>query len=197
MTRAIINYTVALALSFVLASAGRAEITWLPESSTYNGTLFAALPIPMPGFGRTTTGTPAYGAGVNSSGNYVLGFVNAIPSSPGLPSFPATELSATPLIAGTSLVLVFQKAPTDNINFAALLADAAQTISYELLSSTQFRIRCTMVDPVNSASGDAGAAFGLLVNYAATAGLNFKGPDCPKPDTEQKTMSGLILRQTS
>lgn len=79
------------------------------------------------------------------------------------------------LSAGTALVLVFNKAASDKINFSALLADAAQTVSYELVSDTKIRIRASIVDPVQSASGDAAAAFGLVLSYADSAAIDFKG----------------------
>ncbi len=165
-------------LIFVFSTASAfAAIIWDPASSTYNGTAFAAVSQPgvPPGVGMTTTGVPAYGAGFSSPDGKgtVFGFLNAIPSGFGMPEMSQTDISPTVLIAGTSLVLEFTKESTDRVNYIAMVA-AGTGLSYEYLSETRFRIHATIVDPVQSASGDVGAAFGIYVDTQTGDTFDYK-----------------------
>ncbi len=167
-----------------------ADISWLPAESSYGeGKSFvdvsSMVPFPIPGMGGigTTSEDPkAYGMGLNNqggfTGGFVFGFVGTMPT--GKPTFAQTELSGTALTAGTKVVLVFSKTTTDRINYMALTSNPAtsgsnQILKYEVISDTKFRITATIVDPIKSASGDLGAAFGLYIDFQNNSSLDFDG----------------------
>lgn len=172
------SFLALIAISLTSTSAF-AAITWEPANSTYNGTAFAAVSYPgVPaGVGMTTSGVPAYGASFASPDGKgsVFGFINAIPTGPGLPTIAQTDLGSTVLVGGTSLILEFAKAETDRVNYVALVANGQDNLSYEHLSTTRFRIHATIVDPVVSASGDTQAAFGLYIDTQAGDSFDYKG----------------------
>ena len=163
------------ALYLGAAASADAAILWDPASSNYNGTPFAAAPAPAPaGVGMTTTGVTAYGASFSSpDGNgTVFGFINAIPVAMILPTLTQTDLSSTVLSAGTSVVLEFTKDQSDRVNYIAVIGDAEE-VSYEVMSSTRFRVHGKVVNPVSSASGDAGAVFGMYIDTQADDAMDY------------------------
>lgn len=179
-----------LLLTLLLAPAAQAvpgpsPITWSPASSTYtlSNTPFVAVPT-MPGVGATSLSPGAvYGAGFwdGATEVYAMGFVNAVPMSASLPTLAQTELAVSPLPAGTPLQLVFAKAAGQPIASVAILGDPDSLVSIEpsdpgaLTAATQFTVRATVTDPVASASGDSGAAFGLIVDCSSLAARDFEG----------------------
>ena len=90
-------------------------ITWDPTNSTYNGTAFTEIQsgIGAPSFGFPSATNPA-GAGVVVNGVYAFGFATAIPGSSG-PTMAETNLGSSTLVAGTELVLRFNRQETDHI----------------------------------------------------------------------------------
>ena len=173
----------------LLAPAALADgpITWLPASSTYGASesAFATPPIPMPGVGMTQPGPlpTAYGAGFWDSATavYAMGFINAMPTGTGLPQMSDTDLTFSALPYGTALKLVFAKTGGQRIDSVAILGDPDALVSIEpsepvaLTAATQFTVRATVTDPVASASGNVGAAFGLIVDCSSLAARDFQG----------------------
>ena len=167
-----------------LATVGSSPITWLPADSTYGAgeTAFVAVPLAPPGTGATSLGVgAAYGAGIwdGSSEVYVMGFANTMPM--GMPGMTETELSTTPLCYGVPLKLVFQKTAGQRVDSVAILGDPDSLVSLEpadpaaLTAATQFTVRATVTDPVQSASGNVGAAFGLMVDCSSLDARDFQG----------------------
>ena len=178
-----------LLVALLLAPAALADgpITWLPASSTYGaaGTAFATPPLPMPGVGMTQPGPlpVVYGAGVWDATTevYAMGFVNAVPMGTGAPQMADTDISFSALSYGTPLSLVFQKTAGQRIDSVAVLGDPDALVSLEpsdpatLTAATEFTVRATVTDPVASASGNVGAAFGLVVDCSGIAARDFQG----------------------
>jgi hypothetical protein len=177
-----------LAAPAAMALVGSGPITWSPTASTYgvSETPFVALPAPAPaGTGATSlmASDAAYGAGFwdATAQVYAMGFVNAIPMSPGLPSMLETELSGTPLSYGVPLKLVFAKDAGQRVDSVAILGRPDALVSVEpsdpaaLTAATQFTVRATVTDPVASYSGNVGAAFGLIVDCSDAAARDFQG----------------------
>jgi hypothetical protein len=164
-------------LAPVLATATlRAEILWDADASSHtgNGGTFVSLSGPgiPPGYGQTVgMGDVAYGGGNNQSGVFTFGFIN---NPAPAPTFADTELSATSLVAGTTLTLYFNKGATDKINYLAIVGDPNASVTYELISDTRIKVVADVVNPVPSASGDNAAAFGLVIDYQNVAALDFK-----------------------
>ena len=167
-----------------LATVGSSPITWLPADSTYGDaeTPFVTVPMAPAGTGATSLGLDAaYGAGFwdGSSEAYVMGFVNTVPT--GMPGLAETELGLTPLYYGVPLELVFQKTAGQRIDSVAILGDPDSLVSISpadpaaLTAATQFTVRATVTDPVQSASGNVGAAFGLMVDCSSLAARDFQG----------------------
>jgi hypothetical protein len=167
-----------------LADVGSGPITWLPYASTYGvaETPFTAVPMAPPGVGATSLAPgAAFGAGFwdASSQVYVMGFANTMPM--GMPGIAETELGLTPLAAGVPVKLVFQKTPGQRVDSVALLADPGSLVSVDpadpaaLTAATQFTVRATVTDPVESASGDVGAAFGLCIDCSSLAVRDAQG----------------------
>ena len=167
-----------------LATVDSGPITWMPAESTYGvaETPFVAVPMGPAGSGATSLGPgAAYGAGFwdGASEVYVMGFVNT--PSAGMPGMAETELSLTPLYYGVPLKLVFQKTAGQRVDSVALLGDPDSLVSIEpadpaaLTAATQFTVRATVTDPVQSASGNVGAAFGLSVDCSSLAARDFQG----------------------
>jgi len=167
-----------------LATVGAGPITWLPADSTYGvaETPFVALPAPAPaGAGATSLGPgAAYGAGFWDDGRevYVMGFANNMLM--GMPVIAETELGVTPLYSGVPLKLVFQKTAGQRVDSVALLGDPEALVSIDpadpavLTAATQFTVRATVADPVQSRSGDVGAAFGLSVDCSSLPARDFQ-----------------------
>ncbi len=180
-----------LLLTLLLAPAALAmveagPITWLPAESTYGvaETPFVTLPFAPAGTGATSLDPgAAYGAGFWDGGRgvYVMGFLNAPPASAGMPGIAETELGFTPLVAGVPLELVFQKTAGQRIDSVAILGDPDSLVSIDpadpaaLTAATAFTVRATVADPVWSASGDVGAAFGLSVDCSSLPARDFQG----------------------
>ena len=97
-----------------------------------------------------------------------------------MPGMAETELSLTPLFYGVPLKLVFEKTAGQRINAVALLGDPDSLVSIEpadpatLTAATEFTVRATVTDPVESASGNVGAAFGLSVDCSSLAARDFQ-----------------------
>lgn len=154
-------------------------VTWAPADSTYGdeATPFVVVPSPAPpGTGATALGPgAAYGMGFweSCSETYVMGFVGGVPAGPGLPDMGQTDLGATPLVAGVPLTLAFDKTPGQRVNFVAVVGNPDALVSLEpadpatLTAASRFTVRATVVDPVQSYSGDVAAAFGLMVDCSA------------------------------
>ena len=163
-------------------SAGDGGLSWNATASTYDGTAFVEL---QAGIGAPAMGPPSatnpVGAGFARDAVYAFGFSNAIPGAAG-PTVDQTDLSASPLDAGTELVLNFSKGEQDHISFVGMVADASdlENVGYTLISSTEFEIRAVVVDPVLSESNnpdDLDAAFGLIIHTTPDpdGAFNFKG----------------------
>jgi hypothetical protein len=180
-----------LLLALLAAPAALADgpITWSPADSTYGpaSTAFFAAPFPLPaGTGMTSVmpglGT-VYGAGFWDATQevYAMGFVNAIPMSAALPAMPATDLTGTVMAAGTPLTLVFHKAAGVRVDSIAMLGAPDALVAVDpaepaaLTAATQFTVRASVTDPVASASGDVGAAFGLVVDCSRQTARDFQG----------------------
>jgi hypothetical protein len=198
-----------IALLLAPAALAAGPIAWSPADSTYGaGTAFVATP-GVPGVGATQPGpNMAYGAGfwTDWNGVYVMGFANAVPSGSGMPSLEQTDLAATALPAGTPLTLVFTKAAGQHVNSIAILGDPDAAVSVTpadpdaLTAATQFTVQASVIDPVASRSGDAGAAFGLMVDCSDVAARDFQGSlfvtnmhwmDIDAPDFSGSGLAGL------
>ena len=168
-----------------LATVVTGPITWLPAESTYGvaETPFVTVPMAPPGTGATALAPgAAFGAGFWDDGSevYVMGFLNQMPPSMSMPGLAETELGLTPLFYGVPLELVFEKTAGQRINAVALLGDPDSLVSIEpadpatLTAATEFTVRATVTDPVQSASGNVGAAFGLSVDCSSLAARDFQ-----------------------
>ena len=166
-----------------LATVVTGPITWLPADSTYGvaETPFVTVPMAPPGSGATAPGPGvAYGAGFwdGSAEVYVMGFANTMKM--GMPEMAETELSLTPLSYGVPLELVFQKTAGQRIDSVAILGEPDSLVSVEpadpaaLTAATEFAVRATVTDPVQSASGNVGAAFGLSIDCSSLAARDFQ-----------------------
>ena len=169
-----------------LATEDASPITWLPADSTFGvaETPFVVVPLAPAGTGATSLDVgAAYGAGFwdDCRDVYVMGFLNTMPVSAGMPGLADTELGLTPLVAGVPLKLVFEKTAGQRIDSVALLGDPDASVSIEpadpaaLTAAAQFTVRATVTDPVQSASGDVDAAFGLSVDCSSLAARDFEG----------------------
>ena len=160
-------------------------VTWVPADSTYGeeATPFVVVPSPAPrGSGATSLGPgAAYGMGFweSCSETYVMGFVGGVPADFDLPDMAQTELAATPLVAGVPLTLAFDKAPGQRVNFVAVVGDPDALVSIEpadpatLTAASRVTVQATVVDTAESYSGDAEAAFGLMVDCSADAARDY------------------------
>lgn len=151
-----------------------ADITWDADASTHTGT-GGGFVSAGGGYGATNDSMmspSAFGGGSNDFGVYSFGFSNVATGMK--PTFAESELSGTVLPAGTQVTLYFDKAASDEINYIAIVADGSATLNYKAISTTRFSITATIVNPVQSVSGDADAAFGLVVDYQDVDALDFK-----------------------
>ena len=168
------------------ATVSASPVTWVPAESTYGSgaTPFVVVPSPaLPGTGATSLDAgAAFGAGFwdACSGVYAMGFMISVPTSGALPGVAQTELSSTPLAAGVPLTLAFDKTPGQRVNFVAILGDPNELVSIEpadsalLTAAGRFTVRATVTDPVPSRSGDAGAAFGLVVDCSTDPARDYQ-----------------------
>lgn len=199
-------YSIAFGTTLLFAANAGADIKWLPTSSNYGGTNFVNTGMPD-GMGATSLPPGpgvAYGAGFNSNGVFTFGFVGTMVMSQ--PTFAQTELGSTVLTAGTVLGLEFEKAAADKINYVAMVGDGAQPAKWEYMDSTHVRVMATIVNPVQSASGDLSAAFGLLIDYQNVPALDFKGTlfvtdmhymDLQPPTQQPTGLGGIAANGTS
>lgn len=159
------------------------QVTWVPSTSTHDGTPFVDLP-GAPGFGALTVAQPSatnpVGAVFGSNGVWAFGFANTTISN--TPTVSETDLGASALTAGTNLILKFTKGANDFISFVAMLADAStlSNIGLKVTSTTTFEIKATIVDPIISASNNPDAvssAFGMVIQTvtSSTSAFNFQG----------------------
>ncbi|MFT5088944.1 MAG: hypothetical protein ACI906_005010 [Candidatus Latescibacterota bacterium] len=196
----------ALACVVLLSVSARAALVWDPSASTYDGTSFVVL---QPGVGAVSLGFPGpanpVGTMVEAAGIQAFAFATAVPEgnaiAPGL-----TDLSASPLVAGTELVLYFDKEEGDHISFVALVADAAG-VGLKVLSPTRIEVRAQVVDPVLSESNDPdaiAATFGMIIftTSAADSPANFRGTvfvsdmhwlDLAPPSLDELPQTGAVL----
>lgn len=200
-----------LACSLGAVRAGAAgPIVWDPAGSTYGdgGTPFVLVPSPPApaGTGATADGS-AFGSGFWDAANAVFsfGFLNAPHMSPDTPTMPETELADTALPAGTRVVLKFNKAAGQRINFIAILGDpdlgvSLSPIGTALTTATSFTVTARVAAPVASAGGDVQAAMGLLVDCSTSTARNYQGSlfltdmhwlDVGPPSISASTMAGL------
>ena len=160
------------------------QIVWDPANSTYDGKSFVPVPL-QAGVGAVAAGMPSasnpVGAGMNLMGVYAFGFFSAIPNPQNL-AIADTDLSASPLVAGTDLVLRFNKGETDHVSFIGMVADASDlsVTGYKLLSPTVFEIRARVANPVLSEHNNPDAidaAFGLIIATTPVplGAFNFQG----------------------
>ncbi|MBT4161384.1 MAG: hypothetical protein HOC70_16030 [Gammaproteobacteria bacterium] len=162
-----------------LAFNVHAEIVWNPGLSTHNGIAFVEV---QAGVGAVEMAQPGptnpAGVGQTNGSSYGFGFATTSSTSP---SVADTNLAGTDLDAGTNLVLVFDKASTDQVSMIAMMADASTPadIGFRQLSSTQIEVRAKVVDPVLSESNNpdsVGAAFGMVIQLIDSAvDLDLKG----------------------
>ena len=184
MAVAMFVLTLAVAAPAALAAS---PVIWSPTDSTYgvSDSSFYVPPVPLPpGTGATQpSGNMAYGCGFWDAGAevFAFGFINAIPTSTSLPSLSQTELASTALPAGTPLTLVFTKAAGQRIDSVAIIGDPNALVSLDyapaasLTEATRFTVQATIADTVASASGNVGAAFGLVIDCAAANARDFYG----------------------
>ena len=170
----------ALLLLGVASPAARAAspVTWMPEESTYGSPAasFMALPAPAPaGSGMTQHGSGvAFGSGIwqPKAEVFRFGFTTKAPASAGLPPAADTDVAGTLLGAGTPVSLVFHKAPGRVVDWIAVSGELDAPLSVEpadpeaLVAGDTFTIRATVGDPVATASGEAGAALGVVIDLA-------------------------------
>lgn len=172
-------YRLSTILSLILLPfSATADLQWNPTSSTHNGTPF----VEVSGFGLVSLGFPSAsnpgGAGETVNGVYAFGFGTSTSSSP---TISETDLSSSPLTAGTQLSLIFDKAESDRISFIAMVADASDPslIGVRQISPTQIEVRAVIVDPVPSENNNpdaVGAAFGFIAVMADDANpIDLKG----------------------
>jgi len=146
---------------FVAAPYAHADVTWDVGNSTFGD--FDTPFVPFTGnFGIASGPVPAIGASFTQPAGLLMGSVNTVTIS-GTPTLSQTDLSGTALPAGTVVKLRFTKAAGDQVKFIGLLADPNQAIVYTALSSTAFMVTARIANPVESASGNAAAAFGMLI----------------------------------
>ncbi|HTS19067.1 MAG TPA: hypothetical protein VMP11_15945 [Verrucomicrobiae bacterium] len=154
------------------ATLANADVTWDITNSTYNGTPFAIVET-APGMGQAGSGsTTAYAGGSMDGSVFHMGFQSNPPDGV---STQNDDVAGTALDAGTQITLAFTKDASDYINYIAMNADTTTGVSVVELSPTSFTVSCTVVNPVLSASGDLGAAFGMGINIATNSQVDYGG----------------------
>lgn len=165
-----------LAGLFCVAPA-RGDLVWDPSASTYGGKSFVKL---QTGVGSTSLGLPGasnpVGSVVGVAGVQVFAFVTALPEGDQI-ALKQTDLSSSPLVAGTQLLLYFDKEESDHISFVALIADE---VGVRTISPTRIEVRATIADPVLSESNSpdaVSATFGMVIFTTSDSDspLNFRG----------------------
>lgn len=168
----------AVFLPAALAAQGAGTISWDPAASTHDGVPFVELEA---GVGAIQLGFPGpsnpAGTGFSGGGVFAFGFATAVPGEEG-PAMAETDLGASPLTAGTELVLRFNKGEDDHISFVAMLADASDlsNIGVKVISPTVLEIKATIVDPIVSEGNNpdgVDAAFGLIMQVTPDPGQSF------------------------
>lgn len=161
---------------FCVAPA-RGDLVWDPGASTYNGKSFVKL---QTGVGSTSLGLPGarnpVGSVIGVAGVQIFAFVTALPEGDQV-ALKQTDLSSSPLVAGTELLLYFNKEESDHISFVALIADE---VGVRTVSPTRIEVRATVADPVLSESNNpdaVSATFGMVIftTNEADSPLNFRG----------------------
>ena len=209
-----------LVLTFAVAAPvalGASPILWAPADSTYgvSSTSFIAVGSPAPaGTGMTQPPTGvAFGCGFWTPDTEVFsfGFVTPEYTGPGMPTLDQTDLMGTVLSPATPLSLVFTKAAGRRIDSVAIVGDPDAQVSLDyagasLTEATQFTVRATVTDPVASASGNAAAAFGLVIDCATASAHNYYGSlfvtdmhwfDVQPPTFTSAGMAGLSAHGTN
>ncbi|HVM60584.1 MAG TPA: hypothetical protein VMV72_06920 [Verrucomicrobiae bacterium] len=155
-----------------MATMANADVAWDITSSTYNGTPFATIEH-APGMGQAGSGsTAAYVGGSMDGSAFRMGFQSNPPDGV---STQNDDVAGTALDAGTHVTLVFTKAASDYINYVAMNADTTAGVSLVELTPTNFAVSFTVVNPVQSYSGDLGAAFGMGINIATNSVVDYGG----------------------
>ena len=155
----------------VMATMASADVTWDITNSTYNGTAFVTVD-EAPGMGQAGSGpTIAYAGGSMDGSVFHMGFQSSAPGA----SPQNDDVAGTALDAGTRVTLAFTKDASDYINYIAMNADTSAGVSLTQLTPTNFAISFTVVNPVSSASGDLGAAFGMGINIATNSEVDYGG----------------------
>jgi len=149
----------------------------------------------------------AYGAGVWDPVReiYAFGFLNAVPTGP--PTMAQTDLTGKDIDEGFKLTLMFQKEAGRRINFFALLAETAINaklfVTHDgatLTDATWVTVTAQITDPVRSASGDVGAAFGFIADCSSATTRDYHGAifattmhwlDVQPPTLSGSTLAGL------
>ncbi|HUI08060.1 MAG TPA: hypothetical protein VL486_13760 [Verrucomicrobiae bacterium] len=156
---------------FAMVVMANAEIVWDVTNSTYNGTAFVPVE-EAPGMGQAGSGdTAAYAGGSMDGDVFHMGFQVSPPGS----TNNNEDLQGTALDAGTRVTLAFTKDASDYINYIAMNADATAGVSLVQLTPTDFTVSFTVVNPVLSASGDLGAAFGMGINISTNSAVDYGG----------------------
>jgi hypothetical protein len=189
---ALVLLVVLLTVAAPLALAD-SPVSWAPTDSSYGPTpsptpFSTAFPVPA-GYGGASLGTlestaVAGGYWDAVAGVYTVGFETPPFTIGVLPSIDRTDLSGTPLTAGTRLSMVFTKAAGQKIASVAMLADPNAPVALDyapaasLTDATTFTVTASVVDPAPSASdpsGDVDAAFGLLIDCSTDPARNAYG----------------------
>lgn len=196
----------ALVSIFLGAASSHAVFVWDASASTYDGNSFVEI---QPGIGALSLGFPGptnpVGTMVEVSGVQAFAFVTAIPEGNSV-SPALTDLSASALVAGTELVLYFNKEEGDHISFVALVADAA-VVGLKVLSPTRVEVRAKVVDPVLSESNNPdviAATFGMVIYTTSDAEspANFRATvfvsdmhwlDLAPPSLEELPQTGAVM----
>jgi len=173
-------------------------VHWVPDQSTYvsagsgSPVAFTQLQPPESWVGWGVSSKPAgiskWAVGASfwdaATGTYEMCFFNFLLGSgasfPDPPTLADTELADTPLTPGTVLHLTFAKPADTEIQSISFVGDVAAPVivtptGAPLTAATSFTVDCTVVDPVQSASGNVGSAFGLMIDIAPSPGPDYDG----------------------
>ena len=146
-----------------------------PPSSTSGIGFGVARSGPLPDTARTQDGS-AFGSGVTIDKKFYLTFSNTLVLDR-RPSFAESELGGTALAAGTELALTIYKTPTDRINYIVVSGDLAGPVEYAHYAGSDYiiNLKIRVGNPVASRSGDAAAAFGLMIDGSDDPLRDYKG----------------------
>jgi hypothetical protein len=170
----------AVAAPFALADS---PVTWEAGESTYGP---AASPTPFIGLlnagyagavaegGQLQNIAGAKGFWDSATSTYYVGFATPSFTEGSLPPMTQTDLSKTPLTAGTRVSLVFSKDAGQPIDYIAVTADPDQPVTLDLrgaadlTAAERFTVSATVVKPaatLQDSTGSVAAAFGVLVHF--------------------------------